>query len=224
LRRVEDKGLRTIIARLPDVAKPTQEARPAGRRSQASPSPRLIYLFRHAKSNRGARDLEDFERPLTSRGELDCTSMGRYAAVADIRPDLVVCSAALRARQTVQRVMPSLGDQAVLEYDRSLYLAKPSAIQEQLRRTAPDVKSVMVVGHNPGIQSLAIRLTGSGDEAASARLEKKFPTAAIAILVFRGRSWNDLGTGTCELHSLVGPRDIGRKRKRGESVANQRSG
>jgi phosphohistidine phosphatase SixA/8-oxo-dGTP pyrophosphatase MutT (NUDIX family) len=214
LRRVEDEGLRTIIARLPDVAKPAHETRPVGRRPQASPSPRLIYLFRHAKSIQGVGDLEDFDRPLASRGELDCTIMARYVALADISPDLVLCSAALRARQTVQRSMPSLGDQAVVEYDRSLYLAEPAAIQEQLWRTATDVSSVMVVGHNPGIQSLAIRLTGSGDEVASVRLKKKFPAGAIAILVFRGRSWNELDTGRCELHSLVRPRDIGEKRKR----------
>jgi len=72
----------------------------------------------------------------------------------------------------------------------------------------------MLVGHNPGIHSLAIRLTGGGDPAELVRLEKKFPAGAIAILVFRGRSWNELDTGSCELHSLVRPRDIGEKRKR----------
>jgi phosphohistidine phosphatase len=213
LRRVEDKRLRSVIARLPDVARPADETKPADRRRPLMSSPaRLIYLLRHAKSSRDALDLEDFDRPLASRGELACKTMNRYMAVADIRPDLVLCSAALRARQTVQRVMPALGDQAVVKHHRGLYLASPQAMLNQLRGTAGDVSGVMLVGHNPGMQSLALRLTDSGDEADLARLEKGFPTGALATLVFRGRSWSDLETGTCELHSLVRPRDIGEKR------------
>ena len=122
--------------------------------------------------------------------------MARYIALADIRPDLVLCSAALRAGQTVEEVRPALGDQAVVKLDRGLYLAGPQAMLNRLRRTADDVRSVMLVGHNPGMRSLAMQLAGSGDEADLARLEKKFPTGALATLVFRDRSWSDLETGS----------------------------
>ena len=210
LRRVEDEGLRTIIARLPDVARPAAETGPSGNRPPVSRPPHLIYLLRHAKSSWDDSGREDFDRPLASQGELACEAMKRYMELADIHPDLVLCSAALRARQTVQRSMPALGDQAVVEYDRSLYLADSSTMLGRLRSSAAEVSCVMVVGHNPGIQSLAIRLIGGGDEAALVRLETRFPAGAIAILVFRGRSWNELDTGSCELHSLVRPRDIGK--------------
>jgi phosphohistidine phosphatase len=210
LRRVEDERLRSIIARLPDVARPADETESAGRRPPPMSSPpHLIYLFRHAKSSRGDRDRGDFDRPLAPRGERACKAMNRYIAVADIRPDLVLCSAALRARQTVQRVMPALGDQAVMKYDRGLYLASPEAMLNRLRSPADDVGGVMLVGHDPGLQALARRLSGSGDGVHLARLEKKFPTGALATLVFRGRSWSELDTGACEFHSLVRPRDIG---------------
>ncbi|MEA2057818.1 MAG: hypothetical protein U9O63_03805, partial [Actinomycetota bacterium] len=155
-------------------------------------------------------------------GELACERMNRYLAVADIRPDLVFCSAALRARQTVQRVMPALGDQTVVQYDRGLYLAGPQTMLNRLRGTADNVSGVMLVGHDPGLQSLALRLVGSGDETDLARLEKRFPTGALASLVFRGRSWSDLDTGTCELHSLVRPRDIGEERERKKGVKKNR--
>jgi phosphohistidine phosphatase len=214
LHRVEDRRLREIIARLPDVAKPADETKPAGRQdSHPSRPPRLIYLFRHAKSSWEDPELEDFDRPLALRGERACESMARYIALADIRPDLVLCSAALRTDQTVEGVRPALGDQAVVKLYRGLYLAGPRAMLNRLRRTADDVHSVMLVGHNPGMRSLAMQLAGSGGEADLARLEKKFPTGALATLVFRGRSWSDLETGACKLHSLVRPRDIGEKRE-----------
>jgi phosphohistidine phosphatase len=220
LRLVEDRRLREIIAGLSDVVeKPAAETEPAGRQdSHLSRPPRLIYLFRHAKSSWEDPDLEDFDRPLALRGERACESMARYIALADIRPDLVLCSAALRTGQTVEGVRPALGDQAVVKLYRGLYLAGPQAMLSRLRRTADDVRSVMLVGHNPGMQSLAMRLAGSGVEADLARLAKKYPTGALATLVFRGRSWSDLEMGTCELHSLVRPGDIGEKREAKKDV------
>lgn len=209
IRRVEDERLRTIIARLPDVARPADELEPADwRRTSMSDPPRLIYLFRHAKASGEGPDLEDLDRPLAPQGELACTTMKRYLAVADIHPDLVLCSTALRARQTVQRVMPALGEPTLVEYDRGLYRAGPRAILNRLRGTAAVASGVMIVGHDPGIQSLALQLTGSGIDPDLARLEKRFPTGALATLVFGGRSWSDLDTGACELHSFVRPRDI----------------
>ena len=223
LRRVEDDQLRGIIARLPGVAKPADETKPVGGwQPSTSSRPRLIYLFRHAKSSGENADLEDFDRPLAPKGELACERMNRYLAVADIRPDLVFCSAALRARQTVQRVLPALGDQTVVQHDRGLYLACPQAMLNRLRGTADNVSGVMLVGHDPGLRSLALRLTGSGDETDLARLERSFPTGALATLVFRGRTWNDLDTGACELHSVVRPRDIGEKRDGKQGVKKNR--
>jgi len=210
LERVEHKRLRKIIAHLPDVVGSADEIKRAGqRRPRVSKSPRLVYLFRHTKSSWEDPRLEDFDRPLAPRGERACESMQRYMALADVHPDLVFCSAARRACQTLDGVMPAIGDQATVKHYRGLYLAGPQAMLNRLRRTPADVNSVMLVGHNPGIQSLAIRLTGKGDEADKARLQKKFPTGALATLVFRGRSWNELDTEACELHSLVYPRDIG---------------
>ncbi len=211
LDRIEDKRLRKIIARLPDVASPASKTEAGGgQRLRQSEPPRLIYLLRHTKSSWDDPDLEDFDRPLASRGERACETMQRYMALADVHPNLVLCSAARRACQTLAGVMSALGDQALVKHYRGLYLAGPQAMLDRLRRTTDDLSSVMLVAHNPGMQSLAIRLTGSGNEADKVRLQEKFPTGALATLVFHGRSWKDLDTGTCELHSLVYPRDIGK--------------
>jgi phosphohistidine phosphatase len=207
VRRVDNKGLRRLIKNLPAVAARADAPWPA---EQAPAAPlRLVYLFRHAKSSWANPELDDFDRPLAPRGIRACEAMQRYIALGDIHPDRVVCSAAMRTKQTLEQVLPALGEQAVVQHYRGLYLAGPQAMLNRLRRTDSEARSVMLVAHNPGTQSLALRLAGSGNAADLARLDAKFPTGALATLVYRGNTWSELGAGTCELHSFVCPRDIG---------------
>ena len=206
---VDDAGLREVIARLPETARrPGVEAEPSERIGDERKAPRRLYLLRHAKSSREAPDRDDIDRPLAPRGERAADRMRRYISVADIRPARVLCSSALRAQQTLERVLPALGDQAVVEASRDLYERGPRAMIELVQNTHSDVASVMLIGHNPGIQSLAKLLAGSGHQAERARLQKKFPTGALATFVLPGSSWFDLGPGTCELHSLIRPREV----------------
>ena len=171
-------------------------------------APRIVYLFRHAKSSWSDPERDDFDRPLAPRGERACEAMGEYIRRADIHPGLVVCSDARRARQTLERMLPAIGEDAVVEHDRVLYLAGAPTLLDQLRRTPADVRRVMLIAHNPGLQTLALRLAGGGAEQDLRRLSAKLPTGALATLVFGGRSWDDLEAGSCELHSLVAPGDL----------------
>jgi len=207
MRRIENKGLRRIVKDLPAAADPANTPWPADKPSAAPV--RLVYLFRHAKSSWEDPTLDDFDRPLAPRGMRACETMQRYMALGDIHPDRVVCSAAVRTLQTLEQVLPALGEQAAVQHYRGLYLAGPQAMLNRLQRSDSGASSVMLVAHNPGTQSLALRLAGSGNAADLARLEAKFPTGVLATLIFRGSDWSDLGTGTCELHSFVCPRDIG---------------
>jgi phosphohistidine phosphatase len=207
-KKVSQKKLRGLIADLPQAVGPAEEPGAPGQPSADLEPPRLIYLFRHAKSSWADPDLEDFDRPLAPRGERACRAMGEYFRLADIHPGLVVCSAALRTRQTLERVLPALGEDPVVKHYRGLYHAGPQAMLDRLRRTPAEVRRVMLVGHNPGMHTLAQRLAGGGAEQELGRLAEKFPTGALALLVFRGRSWEELDEGSCELHSLVVPRDL----------------
>lgn len=207
-REVGRKKLRKLVAGLPRVVGSAQERPVSGSSTQAAVSPRLVYLFRHAKSSWANPELDDFDRPLAPRGERACAIMAEYMRLADIHPDLVACSGALRTRQTLERVRPALGDNPMVKHFRGLYLADPQAMLNGLRLTTAYVRRVMLIGHNPGMQSLAQRLVGSGADHDLRRLSEKFPTGALAILVFRGRSWRELDEGSCELHSLVMPRDL----------------
>ena len=206
MKAIDSKGLRRLIKKLPGAAVAADAPWPA-ETAPITPT-RLVHLFRHAKSSWDDPKLDDFDRPLAARGIKACESMRRYMLRGDIHPDQVVCSSALRTVQTLERVLPALGEQAVVNHYRGLYLAGPQAMLNRLRRTDNEANSVMLVAHNPGTQSLALRLIGSGDPTDIARIEAKFPTGALATLVYRGGDWSDLGTGTCELHSFVCPRDI----------------
>jgi phosphohistidine phosphatase len=204
------KGLRRIIERLREVV-PEPSAPPA---TETAPlvRARLVYLFRHAKSSRDDPELADEERPLAPRGERACEAMSRYMSLAEVRPDLVLCSSALRTRQTLERVMPALGEHTPVQHSSALYLADPRAMLDRLRGCPEDVSSVMLVGHNPSLQALALGLVRGGDSegrAEVAAMAAKFPTGALTILVYHGATWAELDAGDCELHSFVSPREIG---------------
>jgi len=207
VKRVEDETLRKIIRRLPEaIAGQPEDNRRAVEVSR--PSTRLIYLFRHAKSSWDYPNLEDFDRPLAPRGQRAVETMRGYMARADVHPDLVLCSASLRTRATLEGVRPAIGEGVPVTYDHELYHADSLALIGRLCRLPDGVTSVMMIGHNPGLQSLAIALCGCGDDDAMARMHSKFPTAGLATLVFRDEHWSGLAPEGCELHSLVVPRDL----------------
>jgi phosphohistidine phosphatase len=207
VKQIGDKTLRKIIRRLPEAL----AGQPEGDRrvvEVSRPSARLIYLFRHAKSSWDNPNLQDFDRPLAPSGQRAIETMRGYMARADVRPDLVLCSASLRTRATLDGVRPAIGEAAPVTCDHDLYHADYRALMDRLRRLPEGVISVMVIGHNPGLQSLAIALCGSGDDDAMARMHSKFPTAGLATLVLRDEHWSRLAPEGCELHSLVVPWDL----------------
>ena len=167
---------------------------------------RRLWVLRHAKSDRGDPALPDHDRPLAPRGERAADRMGRWAAESGVHPELVLCSTAVRARQTWERVRPGLGPQARIELDPSLYAFEPEAILERIRELPDDVRSVMVVGHNPAMQGVVVTVASSGDRLDDVR--KKFPTGAVARLDLGASSWTDVGEGTGQLGLFVAPREL----------------
>ncbi len=207
-KKIDRKKLRKLIADLPQLVDRPRNGVALPPDSEATGAPRLVYLFRHAKSSWSNPELDDFDRPLAPRGERACETMAEYFRLADIHPELVVCSAALRARQTLEGVRPGLGENPAVRHYRGLYHAGPQAMLNRLRRTPDDVRTVMLIAHNPGMHTLAQRLVGTGAEEDLHRLSENLPTAALALLVYRGDSWRNLEEASCELHSLVVPRDL----------------
>ncbi|MDP9341400.1 MAG: histidine phosphatase family protein [Actinomycetota bacterium] len=168
---------------------------------------RYLYLLRHAKSDWDDPGLEDHERPLSPRGRKAAKKIAQHLRESGIQPSLVLCSSALRARQTLEGVSSAFGEAVAIKVERSLYGADEGNLLARLRRVPASVQSVMVIGHNPGLQFLALTLAARGKQRA--RLEAKFPTAALATLRILESPWKELDRGRAELVELVVPRDLG---------------
>ncbi len=168
---------------------------------------KTIILLRHAKSSWDEAGTPDFERPLSPRGKRACaavrTALGRLGAA----PELVLCSLARRTQETLRRIAPALAGGPDVIVERRLYLASAKKLLERLQALEAEPDSVLLLGHNPGLQRLAVELAGRGEAAALKRLAAKFPTAALAELSFPGKSWRELEPGSAELVSLWSPKD-----------------
>lgn len=162
-----------------------------------------LYLLRHAKSSWKERGLADHDRPLAGRGRRAAKAIARHLRDQGIAPDLVLCSTATRARQTLEPL--GLGD-CELRFERELYGATADALLTRLHDVPDTVGSVMLIGHNPEVQQLALDLARPSPELRE--LEAKFPTAALATLAFGGSDWRALDRGGAELVAFARPRDL----------------
>jgi len=168
---------------------------------------RTVFLLRHAKSSWADSTLSDIERPLAPRGERAAQKIAAYVRKRKIRPTLVLCSPSVRTRRTLEAIRPSLGKKCAVEFRSALYGASSEELLRQLQALHDSVASAMLVGHNPGLQELALALAAHGPDVP--RLEETFPTGALATLVVDCESWRALKTGEAELVDYVVPRDLG---------------
>ncbi len=164
-----------------------------------------LYLLRHAKSSWDDPTLADRDRPLAPRGRRAAKVMAKHLGRKGISPELVLCSPSTRTRQTLKRLTPGLGKKADVQIEPELYAAPARDLLEVLRKVPDEVESVMLIGHNPGIQDLALSLASAGSEIP--RLRSKFPTAALATLELDG-TWRELAPGSAELVSMVRPKEL----------------
>jgi phosphohistidine phosphatase len=171
------------------------------------PDPKTLYFLRHAKSSWEDPGLDDHDRPLAPRGRKAAEVIGAHLRVQRIQPELVLVSSSRRTRETLDGVAPA-GD-ALIEPE--LYGAGPREILARLQRLPDGTGSVMVIGHNPAMQTIVLRLAGgagrSPEGTALADVERKFPTGALATLTFRG-AWRDLEPGAAELVAFVRPKAL----------------
>lgn len=162
-----------------------------------------LVLLRHAKSSWDDPGLPDEERPLAPRGERAADRMRAYLEAEPLAPDLVLCSSALRARQTLARVLPSLGTELELRIEPLLYTFDDDVLVGRLRLVPADVATVLLVGHNPAMQDLAVQLIDHGEGLPDLTL--KYPTGALAEISFTSGSWSTLAEERGELTRFVVP-------------------
>jgi phosphohistidine phosphatase len=166
-----------------------------------------LFVLRHAKSSWDDPSMPDQDRPLAPRGRRTVAILREHLESSAIQPALVLCSNARRARETLEGVNPT-GDHLI---EAELYDADAGELLDRLRRVADEVRSVMLIGHNPALQVLILRLTDdagpAGEESDLDRVRRKFPTGGLATLEFEGE-WRELATGAARLVGLVRPKQL----------------
>jgi len=169
--------------------------------------PKRLILFRHAKSS-WEHDVEDHERPLSGRGIKAAPLMGAWLAANDLVPDFALVSTARRAQQTWALAEAGFGQPIPRQDTRLIYEASPITILAEVRHSGKTARTLIVVGHNPGLEELAQLLMKDDGGEAGAQLREKFTTAAVAVLSFKG-NWTDLGQHSCSLAHFMAPKMLG---------------
>ena len=152
-----------------------------------------LLILRHAKSSWADSSQQDWQRPLNERGLRDAPRVGEWLRTRAIVPDIIITSDAVRARATAQAVAKTSGYSRDIVTDPSLYLAKPDDLLDAISRVSDDADTVMVVGHNPGLENLVELLTGESHGLV---------TAALAGFELPIDRWSDLD-GTVEASIVV---------------------
>jgi phosphohistidine phosphatase len=165
-------------------------------------------LLRHAKSD-WPDGVADHERPLARRGREAAPVVGSYMAAEQLVPDLAIVSTARRTRLTWDLAAAAFREEIPVRFEERIYEARPEDILSVIQATPDTVRTLVVVGHNPGFEELAGRLVGHGDRYAFARMLQKFPTAALAVIDFAVESWNALADRGGRLDRFITPRMIG---------------
>lgn len=167
---------------------------------------RRLMLLRHAKSDWSQAGLHDHDRALAPRGRAAAARMGVHLAARGLTPDCVLVSTALRTRDTWSLLAAALPARPAT-FDERIYEASAAALLDVIRATPSACRSLLVIGHNPGLQSLALLLAkDDGGGNALARLAEKFPTAALAVIDLPADGWADIRARSGRLESFVVPR------------------
>src|SRR5215212_5982173 len=166
-----------------------------------------LLLLRHGKAA-SPDGIEDSDRPLTRRGRDAARRMGLYLAEQGLVPDLALVSPARRAQETWSLAEPALGG-VPARSDARIYEAPPDRLLAVVREATPEIRTLLVVGHNPGLEELLRMLLSREERYATAATMAKFPTAALAAVDLAASTWRAVAPGLGPLHRFVTPKSLG---------------
>ncbi len=160
---------------------------------------KTLLIFRHAKSSWKDESIPDQERPLNKRGQKDAPFMGKLMKTNDLLPDLVMCSTAVRARDTIKLAAEAADYSGEIRFSEDLYTFEAGPYLDALTQLDDRVKSVMLVGHNPGMEELLAGLVGE---------YQALPTAALAELELPIERWKQVSFGMhARLKAILRPKE-----------------
>jgi phosphohistidine phosphatase len=169
-------------------------------------SMKTLHLLRHAKSSWKQVGLDDHERPLSKRGRAAASAMAKHMKRAGIEPDIVLCSTAVRAKETFDHIAKKLKPKKVL-FKRGIYEEPGRHLWKCVRALSERADTALMIGHNPGLHTFALTLADIDSVEHLPPSGGKFPTGALVTLSFDGR-WKDLRPRTARVVSFVQPREL----------------
>ena len=168
---------------------------------------KTLILLRHAKSSWDDTTIVDFERPLNARGHAAARLVGRSLRSDGACFDGAVVSPAARAIETWEGILQAYGPAPDPHFDPAVYLASPATLLDIIRAAREGVERLLVIGHNPGMEQLALMLSRP-DDPRRARLQTKFPTGARVEIELPAERWLEVAEGSGTIRRFVTPRDL----------------
>ena len=175
-------GVTKLLKRMNAMTKQPKKTNPA---PAVVEEPKHLYLMRHGKASKKDK-YPDADRPLAKRGKKDVKRLKKMLRAMELRPDLILCSSAMRTRETLERVM-DVFDETEVVFSDALYNAEAAEIIDILHRLAPEKKEVLIVGHNPSLAELVA--------LSKQQAPERFPTATLACIEISG-GWDGFSMET----------------------------
>jgi phosphohistidine phosphatase len=169
---------------------------------------KTLTLLRHAKSSWNDPVARDFDRPLNKRGQKAARTIGREMRSRGLEFDHVVASPAARVVETLADVGEGYGSPIEPVYDQRVYLAPVSTLVDLIHETDDSADRLLIVGHNPGLELLAMFLTHEDGNAFRGELAIKYPTATLAEISLPVERWNEVAEGIGRIEKFIRPRDL----------------
>jgi phosphohistidine phosphatase len=167
---------------------------------------KTLIILRHAKSDWGDPQLSDLDRPLNARGRAAAEAVGSELKRRGLGFDHVIASPAIRVRQTLDHLREGYGDFPEPRFIAELYQASLETLLDCITQAPDEYSSLLLVGHNPGLQQLVLKLTPNDVSGLRSRVIEGYPTAAAAVIRSGGASWSELDGG--EFADLIIPREL----------------
>lgn len=167
---------------------------------------KTLLLLRHAQAL-PAESGGDIERKLSPKGLSDALTLGQSLSLKNIQPDQIYCSTATRTRQTCEKVLEGLDASVHTEFTKIIYTASVGDLFHLIQNTSNDISTLMIVGHNPTIYELAVKLSSQGAETVMNHLSLGYPPASLSVIESAVQSWSDIDPAGCVIKELLDPLD-----------------
>lgn len=170
---------------------------------------KTLTVLRHAKSSSDQPNTDDFDRPLNERGWKAARRIGKELKRRKLRFDLCLASPAARVRETLGGLSETYGEFPFeVRFEQKIYLACSATLLQLIRAVGDDVGTLLLVGHNPGLERLVAMLTHDDEDGLRERVEHKFPTAALVVIELPAAHWADVQPGSGKLVQLLLPKEL----------------